>query len=146
MSEQESNNDPSYSMIPDLQSALLCDDVRQEKSGKFILIGLFDSLGSPKFPFRQGRFFITTRWCSGEGDFEQRTRIVAPDQQTVVVENQGIRVHLPHPEAAATSVELFMNVEFREPGTHWVEILLDGDLKIRFPLLVAQVKRPPGGR
>ena len=34
-------------MIPDLQSSLLCDDVRQERTGKFILIGLFDSLGSP---------------------------------------------------------------------------------------------------
>ena len=32
-------------MIPDLQSTLLCDDVRQERTGKFILIGLFDSLG-----------------------------------------------------------------------------------------------------
>ena len=31
-------------MIPDLQTSLLCDDVRQERSGKFILIGIFDGL------------------------------------------------------------------------------------------------------
>ena len=47
-------------MIPDLQSSLLCDDVRQERSGKFILIGLFDSLGSPQFPFRHPRLFLVT--------------------------------------------------------------------------------------
>jgi len=29
-------------MLPDLQSSLICDDVRQERNGKFMLIGLFD--------------------------------------------------------------------------------------------------------
>ena len=29
------------SMIPDLQASLLCDDVRQENNGKFMLIGIF---------------------------------------------------------------------------------------------------------
>ena len=130
------------SMMPDLQSSLLCDDVRQEKSGKFILIGLFDSLGAPQFPFRQPRLFIVSRWCSGEGEFLQRTRIVAPDLQTVVAESRPIPVRLADPEASATNVELFMNVEFATPGTHWIEVLLDDDLKIRFPLRVLQVRRP----
>jgi hypothetical protein len=40
----------AMAMLPDLQSTLLCDDVRQERTGKFILIGLFDSLGSPTVP------------------------------------------------------------------------------------------------
>lgn len=129
-------------MLPDLQSALLCDDVRQEKSGKFILIGLFDSLGAPQFPFRQPRLFIVSRWCSGEGEFLQRTRIVAPDLQTVVAESRPIPVRLADPEASATNVELFMNVEFATPGTHWIEVLLGDDLKIRFPLRVLKVRRP----
>ena len=131
-------------MVPDLQSTLLCDDVRQERSGKFILIGLFDSLGSPTFPFRQPRMFVTTRWCSGQGEFRQRTRIVGPDSETTVVQGQEIPVRLQNGEAAATNVELFVNTEFREEGTHWVEILLDGDLKIRFPLRVMRRERRPG--
>jgi len=132
-------------MLPDLQSTLLCDDVRQERTGKFILIGLFDSLGSPQFPFRHPRMFLVTRWCSGEGEFEQHTRILRPDMGTLVAEGRKIPVKLSNTEATATNVELFLNLEFHEPGTHWVEILLDGDLKIRFPLRVGQVKPPPGG-
>ena len=128
-------------MLPDLQSSLLCDDVRQERSGKFILIGLFDSLGSPKFPFRHARMFLVTRWCSGEGAFEQHTRILRPDMESIVAEGRKIPVNLANSEATATNVELFMNLEFHEPGTHWVEILLDGDLKIRFPVRVS----PPQG-
>ena len=55
-----------------------------------------------------------------------------------------IPVKLANAEATATNVELFLNMEFHEPGTHWVEILLDGDLNIRFPLRVGKVKAGPG--
>ncbi|NLB65412.1 MAG: hypothetical protein GX803_02960 [Lentisphaerae bacterium] len=126
-------------MIPDLQSSLLCDDVRQEKSGKFILIGLFDSLGAPTFPFRHPRQFLVTRWCSGEGEFQQHTRILRPDMATLVAEGKRIPVKLPHVEATATNVELFLNLEFHQAGTHWVEVLLNDDIKIRFPLRVMDV-------
>ncbi len=128
---------------PDLQSCVLCDDVRQEKNGKFILIGLFDTIGAAQFPQTHPRMCVVTRWCSGEGEFRQHSRILAPDQRTVVVEGQQIPVRLASPEATATNVEFFINVVFREPGTHWVEILLDGDLKLRFPLRVIPVQQPP---
>ena len=62
----------------------------------------------------------------------------------IVAEGREIPVKLPHAEATATNVELFLNLEFHEPGTHWVEVLLDEDLKIRFPLRVGKVNPPPG--
>jgi hypothetical protein len=130
-------------MIPDLQSSILCDDVRQERNGKFILIGLFDSIGSPAFPLVYPRLFMVTRWCSGEGEFKQRSRVLKPDQSTVLVEGKDIPVNLPSPEATATNVEAFLNVQFKDEGTHWIEILLDGDLKIRYPLRVNKVQPPP---
>lgn len=131
-------------MIPDLQSSILCDDVRQERNGKFILIGLFDAIAVPTFPIVYPRLFMVTRWCSGEGVFKQRTRVLKPDQQTVLVEGKDIPVHLLSPEATATNVEAFINVKFEEPGVYWIEILLDGDLKIRYPLRVSLVQAPPG--
>ncbi len=130
-------------MLPDLQACLLCDDVRQERNGKFILIGLFDVVGSATFPFVYPRMFVVTRWCSGEGAFHQRTRILAPDQTTVVMEGQPIPFHLPNPQATATNVEVFVNKMIQTEGPHWVEVLLDGDLKIRFPLLVQRISQPP---
>lgn len=130
-------------MIPDLQSSILCDDVRQERNGKFILIGLFDSIASPQFPLVYPRLFMVTRWCSGEGQFKQRTRILKPDQNTVLVEGKDIPVRLPSAEATATNVEAFMNVAFEQEGAYWIEILLDGDLKIRYPLRVNKIQIPP---
>lgn len=128
-------------MIPDLQSSLICDDVRQERNGKFMLIGLFDAIHAERFPITFARLCLVTRWCSGEGTFVQRSRLLHPDQQTVLAEGKEVQVKLPSPEAAATSVEVFMNVTFPEAGTCWVEILLDGDLKIRYPLRANQLKR-----
>ena len=134
---------------PDIQSCLLCDDVRQERNGKFILIGLFDSIGAQTFPLRYPRLFLVTRWCAGEGEFTQSTRILKPDQSTVMVKGKDIPVRLANPEATATNVEVFVNVSFEEAGTFWVEIILDDDMKLRYPLRVNQVQgqsqnQPPG--
>jgi hypothetical protein len=126
-------------MIPDLQSSILCDDVRQERNNKFILIGLFDAIMAQRLPVRYPRLFMVTRWCSGEGEFEQLTRILKPDQNQCVAEGKRIPVRLANPESIATNVEVFLNVAFDEVGTHWVEILLDGDLKVRYPLRVSTV-------
>lgn len=129
---------------PDLQSAILCDDVRQERNGKFILIGLFDAIMIPQLPVRYPRLFLVTRWCSGVGTFTQHSRILKPDMSSALVEGQKIPVRLSSSEATATNVEVFLNVEFRDEGTHWIEVMLDADLKIRYPLRVSIVKAPPG--
>ena len=68
-----------FNMIPDLQISLLCDDVKREKNGKFILIGLFDNITVAKLPAKIARMCVLNRWCAGDGVFKQRTRIFAPD-------------------------------------------------------------------
>ena len=132
-------------MIPDLQSSLLCDDDRQERNGKFILIGLFDAIGMPAFPVVFQRLCLVNRWCCGEGEFQQRSRIFGPDGTTLVVEGGAVKVVLPDAEATATSVEFFLNVRFETEGAYWVEIMLDSALKLRYPLKARRVsgKQPP---
>ena len=129
-------------ILPDLQAALLCDDVRQENNGKFILIGLFDAIFAQQWPLRYARLFVVTRWCSGSGQFTQRTRILRPDQKTLVAESRPIRFQMNDPEVLVTNIEGFFNLEFQSAGTHWIEVLLGDEMKIRFPLRLAAV--PPG--
>lgn len=127
---------------PDLQSSLLCDEVRQEINGKFILIGLFDTLGAQRMPFVHPQLCVVNRWCSGEGDFLSRTRILAPDQVTVLAEGKPIPVRLPHPAATATNIEVFVQLPFRQTGTHWVEILIEDELALRYPFRVLEPRSP----
>jgi hypothetical protein len=135
-------------MMPDLQASLLCDDVRQERNGKFILIGIFDAITVPAFPAVFGRVCIVNRWCCGDGEFAQRSRIAKPDG-SVLVEGKDVRMRLPDGVATATSVEYFMNVKFESEGIYWVEILLESDLKLRYPLraaLASPPRAPEGGQ
>ncbi len=127
-------------MIPDLQSSLLCDDVRQERNGKFILIGLFDLIAVPAYPAQFPRLCLVNRWCCGQGAFTQRSRLLRPDGLTPMAEGHPVPVNLADSESTATNVEFFLNVRFETPGTYWVEILLDGDLKVRYPLRARQIK------
>ena len=138
-------DDSATHLTPDLQSSLICDDVRQERNGKFILIGLFDMIGVPQVPFRYPRICTVTRWCSGLGTFTQENRIMRPDQSTPVISSQPIEISLPNPESVAINVQVQFNIEFPEVGVYWVETLLDGELRLRYPLPVHQVvgQRPP---
>lgn len=132
-------------MIPDLQASLLCDDVRQERNGKFMLIGIFDGLvqvvNQPVCP----KICLVNRWCTGEGEYTQRSRIVAPDGVTVVGEGQPVPIKLSNDQQIATTVEVFINLAFPQTGTHWVEVHLDHQLRMRYPLHVRKVQPPPSG-
>ena len=139
----ESDSGAPVPIAPNLQSSLLCDDVRQERNGKFILIGLFDSIAAQQFPLRTPRLFMVTRWCSGEGNFVQKTRILKPDLSEALVEGRHIPFKLVSTEATVTNVEVFLNVQFEVEGTYWVEIFLDGDMIIRYPLGARIAKAPP---
>jgi hypothetical protein len=130
-------------MLPDLQSSLLCDDVRQERNGKFMLIGLFDMIAVPKYPAVFQRICIVNRWCCGMGTFTQRSRLVKPDGLTSVIDGREVSVNLADSEATATCVELLLNVKFEAPGTYWVEVLLGNDLKMRYPLKALVVRPRP---
>jgi hypothetical protein len=130
-------------MIPDLQASLLCDDVRQERNGKFILIGIFEGLVVAQLPAAFYRICLVNRWCCGEGTFTQRSRIIAPDGQTVVCEGQQVPITLSGQEQNATSVEVFVNLRLAAEGTHWVEVLLDQQLRMRYPLHVRLVPPKP---
>jgi len=130
-------------MIPDLQACLLCDDVRQERNGKFILIGLFDVINAQQFPLLFPRMCLVSRWCGGEGEYTQRSRLLKPDQKNAIVQGQPIPIKLPNTEAVVTNIEFFINVAFAESGVHWIEVLLNDDLKLRFPLRVSKISAPP---
>lgn len=130
-------------MIPDLQASVLCDDVRQESNGKFILIGIFDGLAVTKLPAMFVKLCIVNRWCCGQGAFHQTTRILAPDGKTVVASGKEVPINLPDDTQTATSVEVFMNTRFEVEGQHWVEVLLDGQLRMRYPVFMRLAPHPP---
>ena len=124
---------------PTLLFSVLCDDVRREENGKFILIGLFESVGAVNFPVRHPALFVMNCWCSGMGDFTQRTRIIAPDGAKLI-EDDLTKFTLNDLKSKHRVVARFNNVLFNVAGEYSVEVLLDDELKVRYPLMVNAVK------
>ena len=125
-------------ILPTLLFSVLCDDVRREDNGKFILIGLFETIGAKKFPAIHPSLFIMNCWTSGLGDFKQKSRIVGNDGN-VLAEDREVPFSLKDLKAKHRVIARFNNLKFEEPGEYAVEVLLNGDLKVRFPLIVKKV-------
>ena len=127
-------------ILPDLQCSLVCEDVRQEASGNLILIGVINVIRVPQFP-AAGRLFVLNRWTAGIGQFHESTRLIAPDQTTVVCKGE-VKFELRDPSHSATGVLVFAPVKFETAGTYFVEVLVDDVMKLRYPLVVMQAAAP----
>jgi hypothetical protein len=129
-------------MIPDMQASFVCEDVRVEASGAHTIVGVVNFIGAPTLPIQVIKLCVWTRWSSGVGQFEQVTRLVAPDEETVLAVAKT-EFHLSNEENHTTNVNIFGGLQFKEAGAHHVEILLDGELKLHYPLRVVLVQAQP---
>ena len=130
-------------ILPDLQSSLLCEDVRQESNGNFIVIGVIGAIQVPQVPVTAFKLCLFNRWSAGVGTFTETARLIAPDQTTVLRQGQ-VKFNLNDPAFNATNVTVFGQVKFEQVGTYYIEILVDDILKIHYPLPL-RVVAPKGG-
>jgi hypothetical protein len=124
---------------PHLNFTLLCDDVRQEMGGKISLMGIFENVYAPLFPAIHPRLATVNEWSDGIGEFDAILRIVAPDRKTILRE-AATRLKLVDARYRHRDISIHLNIEFREPGTYWIESYLDGMLVNSVPLQVIQIK------
>jgi hypothetical protein len=125
-------------ILPTLLYSVLCDDVRREDNGKFILIGLFETVGVASFPARHPTLYVVNCWCSGIGSFKQRTRIFSPDGLKLI-EDEETAFTLSDMKSKHRIVARFNNIYFQSPGEYAIEVLLNGELKVRYPLAVENI-------
>jgi hypothetical protein len=128
-------------ILPDLQCSLLCEDVRQEASGNFILIGVVNLVRVPQLPVAAFKLCIFNRWTAGFGQFRESLRLIGPDQTTVLRQGE-MKFALQEVTQNATTITVWGQVKFESAGTYYVEVMVDDVMKLRFPLVIAVA--PPG--
>ena len=131
---------------PNLQFSVLCDDVRREDNGKFILVGLFEAINAKKFPATHPALFVVNRWCKGSGTFTQKIRIVNPRDNSTIFQTDEQAFELADIDRHHTLISRFNNIAFPNPGKYWVEVLLDNELVINYPIMLNEAKEPQGMR
>lgn len=134
-------------ILPDLQCSLMCEDIRQEANGNFILLGVLNAVVLPQVPVTAGRVVFFNRWTAGYGRFKETLRLIGPDETTVLAKRE-INFELPHPTAHSINVPIMVNVPFNAAGAYFVEVLVDDVMKIRYPInvAVAPPQQPQGPR
>jgi len=128
-------------ILPDLQPSLLCEEVRQEANGNLFLIGVIGLIRVPQLPIVAARLCVFNRWTAGIGQFTECIRLVAPDQTTVIRKGE-MKFELRDAALHTSSVMVFGQVEFKTAGTHFVEVLVDDVMKLRYPIPVVHVPPP----
>lgn len=127
-------------ILPDLQCSLVCEDIRQEVSGNFILVGVINFIRVPKLPVVALKLSVFNRWTAGVGQFVERVRLIAPDQVTEMRKAE-VKFALQNAGLHATNVTVFGQVEFKVPGSYFIEITVDEVMKLRYPIPV--ILAPP---
>jgi len=116
-----------------------------------MLIGVLGLVRVPRLPVTALKLCIFNRWTAGFGQFNEEVRLIGPDQ-TTVVRKSNVKFALKDVNTHATNVSLFGQVEFKEAGVHYVEVLVDEVMKLRYPLNVVvapqqqQGGQPQGGQ
>ncbi len=129
-------------ILPDLQCSLLCEEVRQEINGSFMLIGVFHAVRVPEVPVTAPRLCLFNRWTAGYGEFLETIRLMAPDQITVLRKHES-KFALQEVTQHAINVVMLGAVKFETAGPYYVEVLVDDVMKIRYPLVIHLVPPPP---
>ncbi|MES2709816.1 MAG: hypothetical protein V4726_24680 [Verrucomicrobiota bacterium] len=114
-------------------------DAATVSTGKLNILGAFDTLSSATFPTRHDNCTIA---CRLRGDSEEEAamrlemRIIDPDGHDVIdpVINEiqgrgGLQHHLWH----------IHGFEIPQPGTFFVDLLVDGVLLSRLPVFILQI-------
>ena len=128
----------SLKITPDLQAAILCEDVRTEVSGQQTLVGTIGMIPVPSVPVGFLKLCLWTRWCAGSGEFVQQSAILSCEDDQPLAQSE-LHFSLSSLESHATNVNVLAGLQFQSFGTYHVEIRLDGELQMRFPIPLVQV-------
>ena len=128
-------------ILPDLQCSLLCEDVRQEATGNFILVGVLNFVRVPQLPVAALKLCLFNRWTAGFGQFRETVRLIGPDQ-TTVLRRAEMKFVLQDVTHNATSVTVWGQVKFETAGAYYIEVSVDDVMKLRFPVVLS-VAPPP---
>ena len=61
-------------ILPDLQCSLLCEEIRQEVTGSFFLVGVVNYIRVPQLPVVAFKLSVFNRWTAGIGQFTETVR------------------------------------------------------------------------
>lgn len=126
MSENGENNQTMP--IPVVLSVNICDtSIRDERTKKVTLVGLFNVIGATTFPCTHDQMHVHVAMTNGHGKYKTEIRFTHRKDGTVIVALVG-EVEFKTPLQIIELVTEWRRIQFREPGEYDVEVVFNGKL------------------
>ncbi|GMV98068.1 MAG: hypothetical protein AMXMBFR83_24210 [Phycisphaerae bacterium] len=124
--------------IPECLSIMICDEIiRDERTGKVTLVGVFSSVFVPEVPCQHPRMWAFFSLTNGKGDYDLSLRVEHERAGATVMEIRG-PLKLTDPlEIADFYVEL-RGLPLPEAGKYWIFLTVNGEIIKQRPFLVCQ--------
>lgn len=126
---------------PSLQFSIPCLGVEEEGNKPPSFKYIFYELPFPNFPIKAPPFFINNGWSYGLGPHTERTRILRPDRRQQLTDTGNHDFVLEDQETPFMAINMYQDIVFPEPGVYWVQIYLDNQQVIEYPLPVRQAEK-----
>lgn len=126
-----------------LEYAILCDDVRREDNGKFLIIGVYvEDIRVPVFPYNLALWLWTRMKFARSDDYVVEFRAVGDgDRQLLQIQKVTVKV-LNHSKPMIISLARMM-LQLQAPGTAIFQWRIAGEQDWTDALSIDIVKAPP---
>lgn len=129
---------------PKLISALTCDQVITDKTGKHTLIGLFSDIKAEEFPARHPHMVLFCAWLNRQTDEDYKLRVDITDpnnEELVKIEGD---ISFKKDKLITYGIFEFDGVVFKQEGMHLFEVYFDNEKIIQVPIKIIRVKLNSG--
>ena len=135
----------------DIQIATLCD-FAADYNGKMVISGTFDALAAKAIPVVHPHCALAMRICllpEDTGNHTMTINIIDEDGNSIDKDKMPIKAEMPVqvpdevPFLTRNLVLNFQGLRFPNAEVYSVDIALDGELVMRLPLRIVQVKSQP---
>ena len=137
---------PTTFLKPDVLSLLVCDQILIDRlTGKTSLIGMFSTIGAPRYPVRHPQLCVFASLTDGRGKTPLELAIVDAEDARPPIVSGTATVEFKDPRAVACLNLHFNGLVFPEPGGYRVQLKCHGELPREARLYLSKIHRRKGG-
>ena len=133
---------PTTFLKPDVLSLLVCDQILIDRlTGKTSLIGMFSTIGAPRYPVRHPQLCVFASLTDGRGKTPLELAIVDAEDARPPIVSGTATVEFKDPRAVACLNLHFNGLVFPEPGGYRVQLKCHGELLREARLDLSKIRR-----
>jgi hypothetical protein len=126
---------------------VLADYANITREGKLNILGIFDVIKAPAFPFALPIFYVVVSYefSASESKTTKNIEIVLCNADGIELLSMPQQLHIDHPDnkgnvLTTNQIAGIIGLPFKEPGDYAFNILVNGDLKKTVSFKVNDVK------